>query len=253
MIMESLLYLVTGASSGIGFQIASDLLEQGHRVIGVSRSPSSKIEKLINLYPDRFFYDSLDLTQDINGLPKWVMELSKNFGRFSGFVHSAGMQQILPLKMNSYAHMLQVFNLNLFAALALARGVSDKRVMSENGGAIVFLSSISAKIGQSGLVTYSASKAALNGAMRSMAKELSQRKIRVNSVLPGFVMTEMIDKWKDVYNSHYIEKMKQSCPLGIGDPKDVSNMVVYLLGERARWVTGCEFNINGGMTLGSQE
>ena len=175
--------------------------------------------------------------------------VSKQKGRFAGLVHSAGAQQTIPLQINAYRNMLDVFNLNVFAGLALARGISDKRVMVEKSGSIVFISSVASQIGQPGLVNYSASKAALNGAMRAMAKELAPRNIRVNSVLPGFVMTEMIEKWQDVYNAAYIEKMNAQYPLGIGQPQDVSNAVCFLLDEKSHWITGSEFDVNGGARL----
>ena len=248
--MDSKLILVTGVSSGLGFQIASDLLATGYSVLGVSRSQTQKVQQLLEQYPERFYFESLDLTNDIDSLPKWVVSQSKQKGRFAGLVHSAGVQQTLPLQINTYKNMLDVFNLNVFAGLALARGVADKRVMVEKGGLIVFISSVASKIGQPGLVNYSASKAALNGAMRAMAKELAPRNIRVNSVLPGFVMTEMIEKWQDVYDAAYIEKMNAQYPLGIGQPQDVSNTVCFLLDEKSRWITGSEFDVNGGATLG---
>ena len=248
--MQSKLILVTGVSSGIGFQIASDLLKESYSVLGVSRNSSEKVKALQSTYPETFYFESLDLTENIDALPKWVMTQSKKIGRFSGFVHSAGAQQILPLQFNSHKNMLDIFNLNVFSGLALAQGISDKRVMNKKGGCIVVISSIASKIGEPGLVNYSASKAALNGAMRTMAKELATRNIRVNSVLPGFIMTEMIEKCKDVYNEAYIEKMNSKYPLGIGEPQDVSNIVCFLLGEKSHWVTGSEFDVNGGANLG---
>jgi 3-oxoacyl-[acyl-carrier protein] reductase len=248
--MESKLILVTGVSSGLGFQIASDLLASGFSALGISRHQSEKTKTLLEMYPESFFFEPLDLTADIDALPKWLVVQSKEKGRFAGLVHSAGVQQILPLQINTYKNMLDVFNLNVFAGLALARGIADKRVMTEEGGAIVFISSVASQIGQPGLVNYSASKAALNGAMRAMAKELAPRNIRVNSVLPGFVMTEMIEKWQDVYDAAYIQKMNAQYPLGIGKPVDVSNMVCFLLNEKAGWITGSEFDVNGGARLG---
>lgn len=251
--MTDKLFLVTGASSGIGYQITLDLLLSGSSVLGVSRNISVKITKLLADYPAQFFFESIDLIENIDALSKWVLSMSKQYGKFSGFVHSAGIQQVHPLQNNSYAHMIKVFDLNVFAAFALVKGITDKRVVAEHGGSIVFLSSIASKIGEAGLVNYSASKAALNGAMRAMAKELAPRNIRVNSVLPGFVLTEMIEKWKEIYNTEYIESIDKSYPLGLGKPKDVSNMVLFLLSNQSEWVTGCEFNINGGATLGGQE
>ncbi|MGI1944526.1 SDR family NAD(P)-dependent oxidoreductase [Shewanella glacialipiscicola] len=249
--MKSKLILVTGVSSGIGFQITSDLLASGYSVLGVSRNANDKVEELLVSYPLTFYFESVDLTADIDSLPKWVVSQSKLRGRFAGFVHSAGIQQTIPLQINTYGKMLEIFNLNVFAGLALARGVSDKRVMQDQGGSILFISSIASKIGQSGLVNYSASKAALNGAMRSMAKELSPRNICVNSVLPGFVMTEMIEKWQDVYNADYINKINEQYPLGIGKAQDISNLVCFLLDEKSRWITGSEFDVNGGASLGA--
>ena len=248
--MQKKRFLITGVSSGIGFQIASDLLEEGHFVLGVSRRLTDKVKQLQMNYPECFIFESLDIVKDIDALPRWVFSKSKELGRFDGFVHSAGVQQTLPLQMNTYNYMLEIFDLNVFSGLAFARGVADKRVMNKQGGSIIFISSIASKQGKAGLVNYSASKAALNGAARSMAKELAPRKIRVNSVLPGFVMTEMIEKWQDVYSIDYIEKMNQSYPLGIGEPKDVSSMVCFLLDQKAKWITGCEFDVNGGATLG---
>lgn len=249
--MKSKLILVSGVSSGLGFQIASDLLASGYSVLGVSRSQTQKVGLLLEGYPSRFYFEQLDLTADIDSLHKWVIAQSKEKGRFAGLVHSAGVQQILPLQISSYTNMLDVFNLNVFAGLALARGVTDKRVMVEQGGSIVFISSVASKIGQPGLVNYSASKAALNGAMRAMAKELAPRAIRVNSVLPGFVVTEMVEKWKDFYDAAYIEKMNNQYPLGIGQPQDISNAVCFLLNEKSRWITGSEFDVNGGARLGA--
>ena len=248
--MQKKRFLITGVSSGIGFQISSDLLLEGHSVLGVSRRLTNKVKQLQMNYPEHFIFESLDIVKAIDALPKWVLYKSKELGKFDGFVHSAGIQQILPLQINTYTYMREMFDLNVFSGLAFAKGIVDKRVMNEQGGSIVFISSIASKQGQAGLVNYSASKAALNGAARSMAKELASRKIRVNSVLPGFVMTEMIEKLQGVYSIDYIEKMNQSYPLGIGEPKDVSNMVCFLLDQKAKWITGCEFDINGGATLG---
>ena len=248
--MKNKRYLISGASSGIGYQIAFDILSQGGSVVGVSRHKSDKITSLLERYPENFFFKQKDLSEDIDGLSKWVIGLSKEIGRFSGFVHSAGIQQILPLQTNSYKKMLEVFNLNLFSGLSIAKGIADRRVNIGEGTSVVFLSSIASITGASGLINYSASKASLNGAMRAMAAELAPLKIRVNTVLPGFIETEMIEKWKDVYSEEYIQKIHDTCPLGVGTAKDVSNMVCFLLSEQSNWITGNEFNVDGGNSLG---
>jgi len=105
-------------------------------------------------------------------------------------------------------------------------------------------------MGWPGHINYSASKASINGAMRSMAIELAPLRVRVNSVLPGFVETEMMGKWSDVYTREYIDQNHSRCPLGIGGVDDISNMVLFLLSDKAKWITGAEFKVDGGFSLG---
>jgi 3-oxoacyl-[acyl-carrier protein] reductase len=249
--MRPILFLVSGVSSGIGFQVASDLLLDGNAVLGISRSKTDKVQYLLNKFGRLFSHECLDLVENIANLHQWILGQSKHRGPFKGMVHSAGIQQIIPIQSNTYKQMLDVFNLNLFSGLALARGIVDRRVIAEDGGSIVFISSIVSKTGYPGLVNYCASKAAVNGAMRAMASELAPRNIRVNSVLPGLVMTEMIEKCKDVYNQQFIDKARARYPLGIGSPKDISNVVCFLLNDKSRWITGSEIDVNGGVTLGA--
>ncbi|MGC8453739.1 MAG: SDR family NAD(P)-dependent oxidoreductase [Cylindrospermopsis raciborskii] len=245
-----MIYLVTGASSGIGYAIAQELLDQNCSVIGVSRHINPKITLLMQNHPKTYRHEIRDLSVEIDLLSEWVRNLSSTHGKFAGLVHSAGIQQILPLRSINYDTMLNVFNINVFAALSLAKGIADRRSNIGEGTSIVFLSSIASTTGSSGIITYSASKAALNGAMRSMSRELAPQKIRVNSVLPGFIETEMIEKWKDVYDNEYIDKIREVYPLALGTPKDVAAMVIFLLTNKSKWITGCEFNVSGGATLG---
>lgn len=248
--MEKIIYLVTGTSSGIGYAIAQELLSQNYSVVGVSRKITPKVSLLTQDYPGTYTHELRDLSIEIDLLPEWVRNLASNYGRFSGLVHSAGIQQILPLRSTNYTTMLNLFNINVFAALSLAKGIADRRCNVGEGTSIVFLSSLASNTGSPGIITYSASKAAINGAMRSMSRELASQKIRVNSVLPGFVETEMIEKWKDVYNTEYVDRMKNNYPLGLGTPEDVAAMVIFLLTNKSKWITGCEFNVSGGATLG---
>lgn len=248
--MEKIIYLVTGTSSGIGYAIAQELLSQNYSVVGVSRKITPKVSLLIQDYPSTYTHELRDLSIEIDSLPEWVKNLASNYGRFSGLVHSAGIQQILPLRSTNYTTMLNLFNINVFAALFLAKGIADRRCNVGEGTSIVFLSSLASNTGSPGIITYSASKAAINGAMRSMSRELASQKIRVNSVLPGFVETEMTEKWKDVYSAEYIDTMRKNYPLGLGTPEDVASMVIFLLTSKSKWITGCEFNVSGGATLG---
>ena len=146
--------------------------------------------------------------------------------------------------------MLDVFGINLFAALQLTKGVADRRINRGKGTSIVLISSIAATTGATGTVNYSASKASLLGAAKSLAKELAPLGVRVNTVLPGFVDTEMTRK---TCSSSFFEKMDGIYPLGIGEVLDVAEAAVFLLSEKAKWITGSELVVDGGLTLGVNE
>ncbi|HAU8252187.1 TPA: SDR family oxidoreductase [Vibrio vulnificus] len=244
------LYLVTGASSGIGLAICRSLLVEGHRVIGVSRSLKEGIAALQTDYPDAFQFCSRDLSETIDELPKWMLTLSKQYGRFSGIVHAAGMLDIVPNRFNTHDSMLRTFNLNLFSGLAIARGFSDKRVHSQQGGSIVFIASIAASVGAAGTVNYGASKASLIGATKSLAKELATKSIRVNTVSPGLIRTELSQSH---HESDFFERLNGVYPLGLGQPQYVADAVTFLLSEKAQWITGTDLVVDGGITLGTNE
>lgn len=244
------IYLVTGASSGIGNAICFALLEQGHKVIGVARSKKQAVNKLINKFNDNFVFEEKDLATDIDNLPKWVSNLAIKYGKLSGLVHAAGMVQVIPNRFNSYQKMLEVFNLNLFSGLSLAKAFSDKRVCKNDNVSLVFISSVAAHIGTSGLVNYSASKSALIGTVKSLAKELAPKRIRVNSISPGLIKTDLTQNTCEV---EFFEKLEKLYPLGLGKPEYIANTAVFLLSEQAQWITGTDIIVDGGITLGINE
>ncbi|MFH6955652.1 SDR family NAD(P)-dependent oxidoreductase [Pseudoalteromonas sp. XMcav1-K] len=244
------LYLVTGVSSGIGFAIAELLLHQGHKIVGVSRSCSDNVKVLKKNFADSFVHESRDLSEDIDSLPKWVIGLSKIHGRFSGFVHAAGVLQVLPLRFNSQQKMLDIFTLNVFSALQIAKGIADKRVKHEDGASIIFIASIAANSGATGTINYSASKGALISAMKSMAKELSPDGIRVNSISPGLVKTDMT---LNLNSESFFARMEQQYPLGLGGVEDIAEAASYLISCQSKWITGTDLIVDGGITLGINE
>jgi len=244
------IFLVTGANSGIGQATALAINALGGTIIGVARD-EARLQAVQHAcaYPENFHIDSIDLTKAMDDLPERLKALSKIYGKLSGMVLCAGIQQIIPLAALSLKQAKAIFDINFFANLLLARGFCDRRVNKGKGSSIVFISSIASIAGAPGIISYSASKGANNAAVRSMATEVARQGIRVNAVLPGFVETEMTEKWRDVYNTAYIEKMRKEYPLGIGRPKDVADLCCFLLSDKARWITGQEFVIDGGRSV----
>ncbi|MUK49018.1 SDR family NAD(P)-dependent oxidoreductase [Aliivibrio fischeri] len=247
---NSKLFVITGASSGIGLSICVKLLQQGHRVLGVSRSEKPEIVELKSNFPNTFIFCEKDLSVDIDSFPKWLFSLSKLHGKFSGLVHAAGMIEIVPIRFNNYQKMSELFNLNLFSGLSLAKAYSDKRICVGSSSSIVFISSVAAHIGSPGLVNYSASKSALIGAAKSLAKELAPQRIRVNTLSPGLIKTNLTE---DKCGSAFFDKLEPFYPLGLGQPEYVADATAFLLSDEARWITGIDLVVDGGITLGINE
>jgi len=244
------LYLVTGASSGIGLSICRNLLFSGHRVVGIARTEKAGIQELLSEYSDSFYFCSRNLAEDIDSLSRLPIQLAKQYGKFSGLVHAAGVLSVLPNRFNSHDKMLETFNLNVFSGLALSRGISDKRVCNELGASIVFISSIAASVGATGTVNYGASKASLIGAAKSLAKELAAQNIRVNTISPGLIKTELTNNYHD---TGFFERLESVYPLGLGEVEYIADAAEFLLSNKSKWITGIDLVVDGGITLGINE
>lgn len=243
-------FIITGASSGMGAHIAQTLVLLGAKVFGIGRS-QEKLQKVQNacIDPKSFIPLAKDISQN-NGLDKWVLELSKQYGSFDGAVLSAGLQQIAPitsvLSVESAKHL---FETNYFGNLQIIKGLIDRRARSVCGASFVVLSSNSSVKAQKGLANYSATKGALNTAIKSIALEIAPFSYRINAISPGFVMTEMIEEWSKVYDAEYIQNIKKEYPLGIGDIRQITPLVCFLLSKDSAWITGQNIIIDGGASL----
>ncbi|MCP4107425.1 MAG: SDR family oxidoreductase [Desulfobacteraceae bacterium] len=242
------IFVVSGGSSGFGKAICMKLNSLGATVIAIARNEEKLNQvKLESEFPDNIFTVSKDLS-DLDSIPLLIKDMVKNFGKLKGFVHSAGIIDIMPLKGIRIHKIKEMFDVNFFAGLALAKGFSDRRVARENA-ALVFLSSAVSICGQPGMIQYTSTKGAINSMVKSMALELSKTGIRANSVLPAHIKTEMADLYDEVYSKEYKQELETMYPLGPGEPEDVANLVIFLLSDASRWITGQNIIIDGGRTL----
>jgi NAD(P)-dependent dehydrogenase (short-subunit alcohol dehydrogenase family) len=182
----------------------------------------------------------------MEALPAWLTSLKNKYGKMRGLVHSAGQTLTRPLKMMDYAAAKNIFDINYFVALLLARGFSDRRVNSGNGSSLTFIASTAAHRPARGLAAYAGSKAALVTTAKALALEAAPQSLRVNCISPAFVDTPMARAYWAEFGAN---PDPAAYPLGLGRPEDVAALAVFLASDGARWITGQNYILDGGAGL----
>jgi NAD(P)-dependent dehydrogenase (short-subunit alcohol dehydrogenase family) len=238
--------LVTGASSGLGRQIAIGL-SANHNVILGGRNLDRLLEtkKYCSINTEQIIFPA-DLS-NITGLEEAITFLIKeNDIEISQFVHCAGFMKMLPLKMITYDTIHKTFATNVFSAALIIKVLVNRKLNNSALNSIVLISSNISNFGAKAFSIYGSSKAGLDGLMRSLAIELAP-KVRINSVLPGSIKTGMTESIFE--DQETVERMEATYPLGLGDTRDIFEMVEFLLSQKARWITGQQFTVDGGRTI----
>jgi len=240
-------FLVTGASSGFGKATSILLSNYGAKIVLVGRS-KDKLKTTLNSLNGEghiiFLYDFENLDDNVNIFDE-ILEKEKKKIKFSGIVHCAGLHEFTPLKLVNLDKLNKIFKVNLFSSILLTKFYS----LSENclkPGSIVFLSSVASESGNILLSAYGSAKAALNSVTKSLALELADKKIRINSIVSGHVETETGLKVKRMLPEKNYNELKSEHPLGFGETKDIANAILYLLSDNSNWVTGTSLVVDGG-------
>ena len=228
--------LVTGASKGIGHEVARQCAAAGATLVIAGRDQARLDATLAALPGTGHRALAAELTD--TGARK---QFAADCGPLDGVVHSAGIRGLAPMKMVSDAFLGQVMDTNYIAPMMLTRHLLARQQIRP-GGSILFLSSIAALTGTVGVGPYSGSKAALVGTMRPLALELAKRGIRANALCPGLVETTLITEDKE-----WFEESRKRYPLGIGEPGDVAQACLYFLSDASRKTTGAVFSMDGGV------
>jgi NAD(P)-dependent dehydrogenase (short-subunit alcohol dehydrogenase family) len=237
--------VVTGASQGIGRACAEELSAHGARVVLIGRDAAKLESARAALAGEGHQIVPLDLTY-FDQIAPCIARVFADSGRLYGLCHAAGRVATEPLGATTIDVIEQMMAVNVLAGLELARTISRRDVMEPAGGSFVFVSSIYGNVGVAGETGYSATKGAISAAARAMAMELARRRIRVNTISPGFVKTPMTMSALDTLSPDQAAAIERKHPLGIGAPVDVARAAVFLLAPATTWITGTDLVVDGG-------
>ena len=236
--------LVTGASSGIGEQTAISCSKMGATMIIAGRSQENLDATLSRMEGQGHRAIAGDLTVAAD-----LRRLADAVGEVDGVVHCAGVRGLSPIRMVSEKFMREVFAINYDAPILLTQRLLFHNLIRARG-AIVFMSSTAAHLGVHGVGIYSATKAALRATTRCLALEQAKRGIRVNCLSPDLVETRLLRVDPQVAGPNdWLEEQRKRHPLGLGEPDDVANAIIYLLSDASRWMTGQTIVMDGGVTF----
>lgn len=246
--LEKKVIVVTGASSGIGQGCAVACSKMGAKLILFGRN----IEKLKHTFSMLHGQVHLIFIQDIRedvSFESSIREAVNKIGQIDGFIHSAGLQTTLPLRLHTKDVFANQFDINVVGGFEACRVLTKKEYFNASGGSIVFISSIRALLGTANQLGYSASKGAVIAGARALAIELANRNIRVNAVSPGMVEdTEMTKEVLNKLPADWAEKNKLAYPLGWVHSEDIANACLFLLSDGSKKITGTNLVVDGGFS-----
>ncbi|THD46410.1 MAG: SDR family NAD(P)-dependent oxidoreductase [Bradyrhizobium sp.] len=237
--------LVTGASRGLGLAIATRLAQDGFCVTGVARKPGEGFAAAAQSLtgPGALHFESFDLA-DIAAIPAFVRELRERRGPIYGLVNNAGVGGEGLLATMKTQEIEALLRLNTLSPIVLTKYVA-RGMMAEGRGRIVNIASIVAATGFNGLSVYAASKAALTGFTRSLAREVGRVGVTVNAIAPGYVDTEMT-RGLDATQRERIAG--RAALRRLAEPQDIAAMASLLMGEGGRNISGAVLTVDAGAT-----
>lgn len=232
-------FVVIGASSGMGKKIACELAEAGAKVLAIARNEAALVE-LERKYHGKLVAKVCDVC-DYDEMNEKLGEYIKEHGKVNGAVYTAGIDGLTPLKAFDTHTAKKIMETSLWGAVNALQFLVKKK-NSQDGASFVLFSSVFAKTGAKGMFAYSAAKAAVSATVKSFAKEIDGRTMRINAICPGRVATPMTENYSN-------EEVVKRHLLGEGIPDDVSGAVLFLLSDRAKWITGTDIVIDGGYLI----
>jgi len=240
--------LVTGASSGLGRETAVVLSRLGASVVLVARNLERLNETYSRLDGTGHSIFPFDL-EKLDEIPNLLKTITDTSGPLSGIFHAAGIESTISIKVVKVKNIQPVFLTSAFAALMLTKGFCQKGVKIDGPTSLVFMSSTAGLTGTKGLSVYASSKAAIDGAIRALAVELAEKRVRVNSLAAGMIKTEMLEAVAKEMSTERLQEREKQHLFGFGEPLDVAMAVAFLLSDASKWITGTTMVVDGGFSI----
>ena len=236
--------IITGASSGLGAATAINLRQSGATLCLIGRD-ENKLKKVNGLMCSQ---DNLLISTDLNEFKNYKQlfnDIFDKLGKFDGLVHFAGISRMLPLKIMRVEILKDILNINLIAFFELVKFFTKKNFVNDNGASVVGISSVMGLQGAPAMSGYGASKAGIDSAVRSLACEFAPRKIRFNSIAPGYVVTDITTALRQDKNRS-ADLMARIPMKRWGTIDDMAGAAVYLASDASDYVNGELLNVDGG-------
>ncbi|HHE08087.1 MAG TPA: SDR family oxidoreductase [Chlorobaculum parvum] len=235
--------VVTGATRGLGFAIARQCLADGYKVVAVGRTKTGPLNALLEQYGERIAFERYDFS-DTAGIHSFAVEIVKRHGRPWGLVNNAAIGTDGVLATLHEKDIAELITINIEAPILLTKYLLRPMLLNRCGR-IVNISSIIASTGFNGLSVYGATKAAMAGFTKSLAREVGKANITVNTLAPGFMETGMTSKLQ----GDKVESIKRRSSSGqLASVEDAAHAVSYLLSDKAERVTGTTITVDAGTT-----
>ena len=245
--LEGKIALVTGASRGIGRQIALTLGAKGAAVIVNYNGSAQKAEEVVKeIEAAGGRAEALQCNvSDFEACGQMMADIVARYGRLDILVNNAGITRDNLLMKMSEEDFDAVINTNLMGVFNCIKHIS-RQMLKQKAGRIINISSVSGVLGNAGQANYCAAKAGVIGITKSAARELASRGITVNAVAPGFIVTEMTDVLSDSVKEAATEKIPMK---KFGETQDIAGAVAFLASEDAKYITGQVLCVDGGMAM----
>ncbi|MDE1330416.1 SDR family NAD(P)-dependent oxidoreductase [Vibrio aestuarianus] len=233
--------VISGGSKGLGLAVVKELLCLGYKVATFSRSKSEEINSIIN--HNNFYWESVDI-DNLKDIKRFTTNVIKKFGRIDILINNAAYLFEGLLAFSSSDKIGKSISINIMGTINLTQSCV-KNMMRNKSGTILNISSINSVRGHKGVSVYTASKAAIDGMMKSLARELGPLNIRVNSISPGFFESNLVEYLSEERKKQIIKRT----PLGrTSKVSEIVNVILFLVSDKASFISGQNISVDGGMT-----